>query len=51
MGLSNPGITGQTNLSNLNITNSNYVEGKISNELFEASIQETDCFLCKFDLI
>ena len=51
MGLSNPGIVGQTNLNNLNFTNLNYVEGKISNELFEASIQETYYFLCKFDSI
>lgn len=38
MGLSNPRIVGQPNLSNLYFTNPNSVEGKISNELFEASI-------------
>lgn len=40
MGLSNPRIAGQPNLSNLYFTNPNSMEGKISNELFEASIQE-----------
>ncbi|KAL0002806.1 hypothetical protein SO802_016587 [Lithocarpus litseifolius] len=51
MGLSNPGIAGQPNLSNLNFTNPNSVEGKISHELFEASIQEINCYLYKFDSI